>query len=120
LGSLSFFLFFLVSLGQVYQKLGGELHPSSIDFSFSFCRFLGGCLLSFCFCFFPPTFFILGGVSLVQALWEKWIPKQHFHFEKEKDAALTPTNPPLSYAVPISLQQNRKEFKGLAADWQGL
>ena len=49
---LSFSFFFWVSLGQVYQNLGGELHPSSIDFSFSFCRFLGGCLLSFLFFLF--------------------------------------------------------------------
>jgi hypothetical protein len=33
---LSFSFFFWVSLGQVNQNLGGELHPSSIDFSFSF------------------------------------------------------------------------------------
>ena len=33
---LFFFFFFWVSLGQVNQNLGRELHPSSIDFSFSF------------------------------------------------------------------------------------
>ena len=92
-----------------------------MTFHFHFADFLGAAFSLFVFVFFLLLlFFFWGGVSLVQALWEKWIPKQHFHFEKEKDAALTPTNPPLSYAVPISLQQNRKEFKGLAADWQGL
>jgi len=105
-----------VSLGQVYQNLGGELHPSSIDFFIFILQISWGLpslfFVFFCFCFLGE--FRAGSFHPQR---EKWIPKQHFHFEKEKDAALTP---PLSYAVPISLQQNRKEFKGLAADWQGL
>ncbi len=106
---LSFSFFFWVSLGQVNQNLGGELHPSSIDFSFSFCRFLGGCLLSFLF-FFVFVFWVSLGQALFTPRGRNGSPSSIFILRKKR---MQPSPHLCHMQFPFPCNKTEKNSKGL-------